>query len=124
MPKRILTGTVVSDKSDKTIVVNVERKVKHPLYGKIMRRSKKYHAHDETNEMSIGETVRIEETKPISKLKTWKVLERVGAAAAPATPTVGEITAGDPADEKVKAPEKPKVESKTEETPAKEKAES
>jgi len=118
MPKRILTGTVVSDKSDKTIVVNVERKVKHPLYGKIMRRSKKYHAHDEKNEMSMGETVRIEETKPISKLKTWKVLERVGAAAAPATPTVGEITANDPADEKVKAPEKPKAESKAEEKPA------
>lgn len=95
MPKRILTGTVVSDKGDKTVVVNVERKVKHPLYGKIMRRSKKYHAHDEKNEMSNGETVRIEETKPISKLKTWKVLERVGAAAAPATPKVGEITAAD-----------------------------
>ncbi|MEP3225849.1 MAG: 30S ribosomal protein S17 [Parasphingorhabdus sp.] len=95
MPKRILTGTVVSDKGDKTVVVNVERKVKHPLYGKIMRRSKKYHAHDEKNEMSTGETVRIEETKPISKLKTWKVLERVGAAAAPATPKVAEITAED-----------------------------
>lgn len=95
MPKRILTGTVVSDKGDKTIVVNVERKVKHPLYGKIMRRSKKYHAHDENNEMSTGETVRIQETKPISKLKTWKVLERVGAAAAPATPKVSEITAED-----------------------------
>ncbi len=95
MPKRILTGTVVSDKADKTIVVNVERKVKHPLYGKIMRRSKKYHAHDEKNEMSMGETVRIEETKPISKLKTWKVLERVGAVAAPATPKVAEITAED-----------------------------
>ncbi len=96
MPKRILTGTVVSDKGDKTIVVNVERKVKHPLYGKIIRRSKKYHAHDENNEMSTGETVRIEETRPISKLKTWKVLERVGAAAGMATPTVEELTADDP----------------------------
>ncbi len=76
MPKRVLTGTVVSDKGDKTIVVNVERKVKHPLYGKIMRRSKKYHAHDEDNSFKAGETVRIEETKPISKLKTWKVLDR------------------------------------------------
>ena len=123
MPKRILTGTVVSDKGDKTIVVNVERKVKHPLYGKIMRRSKKYHAHDEKNEMSMGETVRIEETKPISKLKTWTVLERVGAAAGVATPTVAEITANDPADDKIKAPEKP-AEAKAEETPAEEKAES
>ena len=128
MPKRILTGTVVSDKADKTVVVNVERKVKHPLYGKIMRRSKKYHAHDEKNEISIGETVRIEETKPISKLKTWKVLERVGAAAAPATPTVEEITANDPADVKVKlsddASEKPKAEpkAKADEAPAEEKA--
>ena len=68
MPKRILTGTVVSDKGDKTVVVKVERKVKHPLYGKIIRRSKKYHAHDEDNSIKAGETVRIEETKPISCL--------------------------------------------------------
>ena len=79
MPKRILVGTVVSDKSDKTVVVKVERKVKHALYGKIIRRSKKYHAHDETNTFKAGETVRIEETTPISKLKTWKVIERVQA---------------------------------------------
>lgn len=122
MPKRILTGTVVSDKGDKTVVVNVERKVKHPLYGKIIRRSKKYHAHDEKNEISMGETVRIEETRPISKLKTWKVLERVGAAAGVATPTVSEITASDPKDEKVKAPVKPAAEpaaeEKTESAPA------
>jgi len=78
MPKRILTGTVVSDVNDKTIVVRVERKVKHPLYGKIIRRSKKYHAHDETNEFKAGETVRIEETKPISKNKTWVALARQG----------------------------------------------
>jgi small subunit ribosomal protein S17 len=77
MPKRILTGTVVSDKTDKTVVVKVERRVKHPLYGKIVKRSKKYHAHDESNEFHTGETVRIEETRPISKLKTWKVIERV-----------------------------------------------
>ena len=79
MPKRVLTGTVVSDKGDKTIVVRVERKVKHPLYGKIIRRSKKYHAHDEANTYKTGETVRIEETAPVSKLKTWKVIERVTA---------------------------------------------
>lgn len=83
MPKRVLTGMVVSDKIDKTIVVKVERKVKHPLYGKIIRRSKKYHAHDEKNEFAIGETVRIEETRPISKLKTWKVLDRVDTHRAP-----------------------------------------
>ena len=79
MPKRILIGTVVSDKTDKTVTVLVERKVKHPLYGKIIRRSKKYHAHDEGNEFKPGDTVRIEETRPISKTKTWKVLDRVQA---------------------------------------------
>ncbi|NYT40432.1 30S ribosomal protein S17 [Sphingomonas sp. R-74633] len=84
MPKRVLTGNVVSDKGDKTVVVLVERKVKHPLYGKIIRRSKKYHAHDEGNEYKAGETVRIEETAPISKLKTWKVIERVNTHATPA----------------------------------------
>jgi small subunit ribosomal protein S17 len=84
MPKRTLTGTVVSDKNDKTIVVLVERKVKHPLYGKIIRRSKKYHAHDEANEFKAGETVSIEETAPISKKKTWKVLNRVDTHAKPA----------------------------------------
>ena len=83
MPKRVLTGVIVSDKTDKTVVVNVERKVKHPLYGKIIRRSKKYHAHDEGNEFKQGETVRIEETAPISKLKTWKVVERVNTHATP-----------------------------------------
>ena len=80
MPKRILIGTVVSDKTDKTVTVLVERKVKHPLYGKIIRRSKKYHAHDETNEYKPGDTVRIEETRPISKTKTWRVLDRVQAS--------------------------------------------
>ena len=80
MPKRILIGTVVSDKTDKTVTVNVERKEKHPLYGKIIRRSKKYHAHDEANEFKPGDTVRIEETRPISKTKTWRVLDRVQAS--------------------------------------------
>jgi small subunit ribosomal protein S17 len=77
MPKRILIGTVTSDKTDKTVTVLVERKVKHPLYGKIIRRSKKYHAHDEANEYTLGDVVRIEETKPISKTKTWTVKDRV-----------------------------------------------
>jgi len=74
MPKRILQGTVVSNKGDKTIVVKVERRIKHPLLDKIIRRSKKYHAHDESNSIQVGETVRIEECRPISKLKTWRVV--------------------------------------------------
>ncbi len=80
MPKRVLTGVIVSDKGEKTVVVNVERKVKHPLYGKIIRRSKKYHAHDEANVFKLGQTVRIEECAPISKLKTWKVIDGGGTA--------------------------------------------
>jgi small subunit ribosomal protein S17 len=83
MPKRVLTGTIVSDKTDKTVVVSVERRVKHPLYGKIIKRSKKYHAHDEGNAFKEGEIVRIEECRPISKLKTWTVLGRVDGGAAP-----------------------------------------
>ena len=78
MPKRILTGTVVSDKGDKTVVVKVERKVKHPLYGKIIRRSKKYHAHDADNAHKIGDVVFIQESKPISKNKRWVVVEAAG----------------------------------------------
>ncbi len=93
MPKRVLTGVIVSDKGDKTVVVNVERKVKHPLYGKIIRRSKKYHAHDEANEFKAGETVRIEETKPLSKLKTWKVIDRVNARATPVEVVIDEPAA-------------------------------
>jgi small subunit ribosomal protein S17 len=80
MPKRVLTGTVVSDKGEKTVVVRVERRVKHPLYGKIIKLSKKYHAHDAANEFHVGEVVRIEECAPISKLKTWKVVDRIGVA--------------------------------------------
>lgn len=80
MPKRQLIGTVVSDKTDKTVTVLVERKVKHPLYGKIIRRSKRYHAHDEANLYKTGERVRIEETKPISKTKTWQVIDRLQAS--------------------------------------------
>ena len=73
MPKRILQGTVVSDKGDKTIVVRVERTYLHPLFKKTVRRSKKYHAHDETNAVKIGEMVRIRECPPKSKLKRWEV---------------------------------------------------
>jgi small subunit ribosomal protein S17 len=77
MPKRILQGVVVSDKGDKTIVVKVERRYAHPLLGKTVRRHKKYHAHDEANTFKAGDIVRIEECAPISKLKTWRVLEKV-----------------------------------------------
>jgi small subunit ribosomal protein S17 len=83
MPKRVLTGTVVSDKGEKTVVVRVERRVKHPLYGKIIRLSKKYHAHDEGNAYRSGEQVRIQECAPVSKLKSWTVLDRIGAAIVP-----------------------------------------
>ena len=82
MPKLVLTGTVVSDKGDKTVVVRVERRVKHPLYGKIIKLSKKYHAHDDGNAYRMGEQVRIQECAPISKLKSWTVLDRIGAAKA------------------------------------------
>ncbi len=74
MPKRILQGTVVSDKNDKTVVVEVERRYTHPLYKKVVRRSKKYHAHDESNAIKVGERVRIQETAPISKNKRWTVI--------------------------------------------------
>lgn len=75
MPKRILQGTVVSDKGEKTVIVLVERKIKHPLYNKIIRRSKRYAAHDETNARKVGDVVRIVESKPISKTKRWAVVE-------------------------------------------------
>jgi small subunit ribosomal protein S17 len=74
MPKRILQGTVVSDAADKTVSVLVERRIKHPLYKKTIRRSKKYAAHDEQNQVKVGDVVRIEECRPISKTKTWQVV--------------------------------------------------
>ncbi len=74
MPKRILQGVVVSDKNDKTVVVKVERRFTHPLLKKVVRRSKKYQAHDETNAIKVGETVKIEECPPISKHKRWVVI--------------------------------------------------
>ncbi|MPZ56384.1 MAG: 30S ribosomal protein S17 [Rhizobiales bacterium] len=75
MPKRQLQGIVVADKQDKTIVVRVERRFTHPVMKKTVRRSKKYHAHDETNEYSVGDIVWIEEHSPISKLKRWAVIQ-------------------------------------------------
>jgi small subunit ribosomal protein S17 len=78
--KRTLTGRVVSDKMDKTVTVLVERRVTHPLYGKIVVRSQKYKAHDEANECKEGDLVTIEETRPISKTKAWRVAKLVEKA--------------------------------------------
>ncbi len=80
MPKRVLQGVVVSDKNDKTVVVEVERRFTHPLLKKTVRRSKKYHAHDEENRCKVGDQVAIEETRPLSKNKSWIVLGPNGAA--------------------------------------------
>jgi small subunit ribosomal protein S17 len=80
-PRR-LTGRVVSDKMNKTVTVLVERKVAHPLYGKFVRRSKKYHAHDENNECKAGDLVLIEESRPLSKTKTWRVTKLLEKAVA------------------------------------------
>lgn len=74
MPKRIMQGVVVSDKMDKSVVVNVERRTQHPLYKKFIRRSKKYVAHDENNSCKKGDVVQIKECRPISKRKNWEVL--------------------------------------------------
>lgn len=79
MPKRILQGVVVSDKQEKTVVVKVERRFTHPLLKKTVRRSKNYHAHDEVGAFKVGDAVSIEETKPISRLKRWIVLDKPAA---------------------------------------------
>ena len=78
MPKRILQGTVVSDKGDKTVVVNVERRFSDPVMKKTVRKSKRYHAHDATNERKVGDQVTIQECLPISKLKSWEVVSSSG----------------------------------------------
>ncbi|KAB0629094.1 30S ribosomal protein S17 [Acinetobacter gandensis] len=78
---RTLTGKVVSDKMDKSIVVLIERRVQHPLYGKSIRRSTKLHAHDESNTAKLGDVVTIKESRPISKTKSWTLVEVVEAAA-------------------------------------------
>ena len=74
MPKRVLNGIVCSSSNKKTVVVKVERTFKHPIYKKFIKRSKKYHAHDESDNLKIGDKVAIEETKPISKLKSWMII--------------------------------------------------
>jgi small subunit ribosomal protein S17 len=101
MPKRVLTGRVVSDKMDKTVTVLVERRVMHPLYKKFIRRSKMYAAHDDANLCKEGDLVSIEECRPISRRKSWLVVERNGGAVArpagfeaPAPQAAGETAAG------------------------------
>jgi small subunit ribosomal protein S17 len=79
MPKRILQGVVVSDKNKKTVIVEVERRFTHPLLGKTVRRSKRYHAHDEQVRFKSGDTVRIQECRPMSKMKRWEVLYEAAA---------------------------------------------
>ena len=81
MPKRILTGTVTSDKNEQTITVSVERRFKHPLLQKTVRKSKRYHAHDEANKAQVGQIVEIQECPPRSKLKRWEIVSFKGDAA-------------------------------------------
>ena len=78
MSRRVVQGVVVSDKGDKTVVVRVERRVMHPVYKKIIRRSRKLHAHDEGNTAKVGDVVRIQECRPISKLKSWVLVSDAG----------------------------------------------
>jgi small subunit ribosomal protein S17 len=75
--RKVRQGIVVSDKGDKTVVVSVERRFPHPLYGKAVTRTKRYHAHDEENQYQVGDVVRISETRPLSRLKRWRVVELV-----------------------------------------------
>ena len=79
MPRRVMRGTVVGDKADKTVVVRVDRRVMHPLYKKVVRRSKRYTAHDDANSHKVGDIVQIRECAPISKRKRWIVLDDAGA---------------------------------------------
>ncbi|WP_457094165.1 30S ribosomal protein S17 [Microvirga sp. P5_D2] len=79
MPKRVLQGVVVSDKQDKTVVVKVERRFTHPVLKKTVRKTQNYHAHDEANKAKVGDMVSIEETKPLSKLKTWVLVDQTKA---------------------------------------------
>jgi small subunit ribosomal protein S17 len=79
---RTMTGRVVSDKANKTVTVKIERRVAHPMYGKVVTRTKKYHAHDETNECKEGDLVTIEECRPLSRTKTWRVTRLVERATA------------------------------------------
>jgi small subunit ribosomal protein S17 len=82
MPRRIMQGEIVSDKGEKTVIVKVESRVRHPVYKKFIRRSKRFAAHDETNQYKVGDKVDIEECRPISKTKTWTVVGRTGQSQA------------------------------------------
>ena len=97
MPKRILRGVVVSDTQDKTVVVKIERRFTHPLLKKTVRRTKNYHAHDENNLFKVGQQVSIEESRPVSKLKRWRVLDE------------GQAAAGAVADKEVRRTKSPKA---------------
>src|SRR3954453_7110041 len=97
MPRRVLTGRVTSDKMDKTITVLVDRRVMHPLYKKFIRKSKKYAAHDEANTCKVGDLVRIIECPPISKRKTWTLVERNGEVVSDATKAAVAIAEAHPA---------------------------
>jgi small subunit ribosomal protein S17 len=90
MPKRILQGVVTSDVMDKTVTVRVDRRFQHPVYKKFITRSKKYAAHDQDNAYKVGDVVRIEETRPISKRKRWRVLDAVVRAPTPSAPLVAD----------------------------------
>jgi small subunit ribosomal protein S17 len=96
MPRRVLTGRVTSDKMDKTVTVLVARRVMHPLYKKFIRRSKNYAAHDDANLCKPGDLVRIEECRPISKRKTWLVIERNGAPLGEELPGAEVASASEP----------------------------
>jgi len=102
MPKRILQGTVVSDKGNKTVIVKVERRLMHPLYKKTIRRSKRYAAHDEANRCKEGDAVKIIECRPISKTKCWMVLDEKGTAAAESKAKAAAKAAARPAAAKTK----------------------
>jgi small subunit ribosomal protein S17 len=112
MPRRVLEGRVVSDKMDKTVTVLVERRYMHPMYKKYVKRTDKYAAHDETNSCKEGDTVQIQECRPISKRKTWVVVTGEGQAVAPKTKAQAK-----PAAEKKAA--KPKTETTAKKAPAK-----
>ena len=124
MPRRVLEGDVVSDKMDKTVTVLVERRMMHPVYKKYVKRTDKYAAHDESNAFKIGDRVEIEECRPISKRKSWKVITPVPAGAAKAAPKKEEVKKEAPAKEEKKEAKKPeaaeaKKETKTKKAPAK-----
>jgi small subunit ribosomal protein S17 len=97
MPRRVLTGRVTSDKMDKTITVLVDRRVMHPIYKKFIRKSKKYAAHDAANLCKVGDMVRIVECPPISKRKTWALIERNGAVVGDTDPVAAQIVETHPA---------------------------